>query len=66
MNHLWHMRVDGEYVYSVYCEETQLESIKNDFLVACHPLNEPVIADITFEKVDPSEYESQTEDSSGH
>ena len=63
MNHLWHMRVDGEYVYSVYCEEQQLGSMRNAFIMACHPLNEPVLSDITFEKVDPDEYELQTEDS---
>ena len=63
MNHLWHMRVDGEYVYSVYCTEKQLETMKNSYIMACHPLNEPVIADITFEKVDPSEYEAYEKDS---
>ena len=62
MNHLWHMRVDGWYAYSVYCEEQQLDSMRNAFIMACHPLNEPVLSEITFERVDPDEYELQEED----
>lgn len=62
MNHLWHMKVDGEYVYSVYCAEQHLESMKNAFLLVHHPLNLPVTVDITFDKAGPDEYEVYEED----
>lgn len=57
MNELWRLICDGEEMYCVYCEEEALTDMKNAFLIWNHPLNEPVTCNITFEKVDPNDYE---------
>lgn len=62
MSDLWHMRCDGEYVYSVFCPEEDLQYQQRAFLLAVHPMNEPVTVDITFERVDLDEDRSRLRD----
>ena len=60
---LYNMFADGEYLYSMYCEEKELEGAKRAYLICAAPLNVPVTIDITFQKVSPDDYEVYQEDS---
>ena len=58
---LWNMYADGHYLYSMYCEEKELEGAKRAYLICAAPLNQPVTINVTFTKVSPDDYEVDQE-----
>jgi hypothetical protein len=59
---IWHLMCDGEYQYSVFCEESRLGDMMTSFLMVHWPMNEPITCKITFEKVDLDGFDLQPEE----